>query len=64
LARLKSHGRLTVQPEEWEPILGHIMTGIPQIASFFHTRLGNFQEMTHIHRLALKHLSSSKPQPV
>lgn len=61
LARVKSHGRLTVQPEEWEPILGHIMTGIPQIASFFHTRLGNFQEMTHIHRLALKHLSSSKP---
>jgi len=61
LARVKSQGRLTVQPEDWEPILGHIMAGIPQIASFFHTRLGNFQEMTHVHRLALKHLSASKP---
>ncbi|KPK25601.1 MAG: hypothetical protein AMK69_13900 [Nitrospira bacterium SG8_3] len=61
LALLKSQGRLTVQPEDWEPILGYIMAGIPQIASFFHTRLGNFQEMTHVHRLALKHLSASKP---
>ena len=59
--REKSQGRLTVQPEDWEPILSHIMTGIPQIASFFHTRLGNFEEMTHVYRLALKHLSFSKP---
>jgi HD-like signal output (HDOD) protein len=57
LVREKSQGRLTVQPEDWGSILGHIMTGIPQIASFFHTRLGNFEEMTHVHRLALKHLS-------
>ena len=61
LVRVKSQGRLTVHPEDWEPILSHIMNGIPQIASFFHTRLGNFQDMTHIHRLALKHLSSSRP---
>jgi HD-like signal output (HDOD) protein len=63
LAREKSQGRLTVQPEDWGPILGQIMAGIPQIASFFHTRLGNFEEMTLIHRLALKHLGSSKPLP-
>jgi hypothetical protein len=61
LARERSQGRLTVQAEDWEPILGHFMAGIPQIASFFHTRLGNFDDMTHVHRLALKHLSCSKP---
>jgi HD-like signal output (HDOD) protein len=55
LVREKSQGRLTLQPEDWEPILGYIMTGIPQIASFFHTRLGNFEEMTQVHRLAVKH---------
>ncbi len=60
LAREKSQGRLTIQPEDWESILGHIMTGIPQIASFFHTRLGNFEEMTQVHRLAVKHLSHSR----
>jgi HD-like signal output (HDOD) protein len=60
LAREKSQGRLTLQPEDWEPILGYIMTGIPQIASFFHTRLGNFEEMTQVHRLAVKHLSHSR----
>jgi HD-like signal output (HDOD) protein len=58
LVHEKSHGRLTVQREDWEPILRHIMTGIPQIASFFHTRLGNFEEMNQVHRIALKHLSS------
>jgi len=57
----KSQGRLIVQPEDWEPILGHIMSGIPQIASFFHTRLGNFEEMTHVHRLALKQLCVARP---
>lgn len=60
LVREKSQGRLTIQPEDWEAILGHIMTGIPQIASFFHTRLGNFEDMTHVFRLALKHLGPSK----
>jgi HD-like signal output (HDOD) protein len=60
VVRERSQGRLTIQPEDWEPILGHIMTGIPQIASFFHTRLGNFQDMAHVHRLALKHLNPSK----
>ncbi len=63
IAREKSQGRLTIQPEDWGPILDHIMTGIPQIASFFHTKLGNFEEITHIHRLALKHLARvTQPQ--
>ncbi len=62
LVREKSQGRLTIQPEDWGPIFDHIMTGIPQIASFFHTRLGSFEEITHVHRLALKHLAPS-PQP-
>ena len=53
----KSQGRLTVQPEDWGPILDQIMEGIPQIASFFHTRLGNFEEITHVHRLAMKQLA-------
>jgi HD-like signal output (HDOD) protein len=57
-----SRGRLTVQPEDWEPILGHIMTGIPQIASFFHSRMGNFEDMARIHQLALQHLNSIDPQ--
>jgi hypothetical protein len=48
---------LTIQSEEWGPILEHIKAGIPQIASFFHTRLGNFEEITHVHHLALKHLT-------
>ena len=61
LAGEKSQGRLTLQPHDWEPVLSHIMTGIPQIASFFHTRLGNFEEINHIHRLALKQLGASKP---
>lgn len=61
--REKSQGRLTVQPEDWGPIFDHIMTGIPQIASFFHTRLGNFEEITHVHRLAMKQLApSTQPQ--
>jgi len=62
MVREKSQGRLTIQPEDWGPILDHIMTGIPQIASFFHTRLGSFEEITHVHRLALKQLAPS-PQP-
>lgn len=57
LVREKSQGRLTIQPDDWEPILDEIMAGIPQIASFFHTRLGNFEEITHVYRLALKHLT-------
>jgi len=57
IAQEKSQGRLPIQPEDWGPILDHIMTDIPQIASFFQTRLGSFEEITHIHRLALKHLA-------
>ncbi len=62
LVREKSQGRLTIQPDDWGPILDHIMAGIPQIASFFHTKLGSFEEITHIHRLALKQLTPT-PQP-
>lgn len=59
LVREKSQDRLIIQAGDWGPILDHIMTGIPQIASFFHTRLGSFEEITHIHRLAVKHLAPS-----
>ena len=59
LVRGQSQGRLTIQPEEWASILEQIMAGIPQIASFFQTRLGNFEEITQVHRLALKHLTET-----
>ncbi|MEE8126383.1 MAG: HDOD domain-containing protein [Nitrospirales bacterium] len=59
LVREKSQDRLIIQAGDWGPILDHIMTGIPQIASFFHTRLGSFEEITHIHRVAVKHLAPS-----
>jgi len=59
LVREKSQDRLIIQAGDWGPILDHIMTGIPQIASFFHTRLGSVEEITHIHRLAVKHLAPS-----
>jgi len=63
LLREKSQGRLSIQGEDWGPILDEIMAGIPQIASFFHTRLGSFEEITHVHRLALKHLTpTTQPQ--
>ena len=55
----KSQTRLIVQPEDWEPILDQIMAGLPQIASFFHTRLGNLEDITQIHRLAAKQLGTS-----
>lgn len=61
-ARKNSQGRLTVQSEDWEPILGHMMTGIPQIASFFHSRIGNFEDITRIHQVALQQLNSTDPQ--
>lgn len=57
----KSQGRLTVQPHDWKPLFDQIMAGIPKVASFFHTRLGNFDDITHIHRLAIKQLSRSRP---
>jgi len=56
-------GRLTVTAEEWGPILNHINDSIPNIAGFFHTRLGNWEDITHTYRLALKHLAPSfQPQ--
>ncbi len=59
LVHEKSQGRLSIQPEEWGPILDDIMEGIPQIASFFHTKLGSFEEITQIYRLALKQLTET-----
>ncbi len=59
LVHEKSQGRLSIQPEEWEPILEDIMEGIPQIASFFHTKLGSFEEITQTYRLALKQLTET-----
>ncbi len=65
LVRERSQGRLIIQSEDWGPILDDIMAGIPQIASFFHTKLGSFEEITHIHRLALKHLTlPTQPQTI
>lgn len=62
LVHEKSQGRLSIQPEEWKPILDDIMEGIPQIASFFHTKLGSFEEITQTYRLALKQLTEAKEQ--
>lgn len=66
LDAVKAHaqGRLTVTAEEWGPILHHINGTLPNIASFFHTRLGNWEDITQTYRLALKHLAPSyPPQP-
>ena len=63
LVREKGQGRLIIRPDDWGPILDEMMAGIPQIASFFQTRLGNFEEITHVHRLALKLLTPTIPQP-
>jgi HD-like signal output (HDOD) protein len=66
LEAVKAHsqGRLTVTAEEWGPVLQHINGTLPQIASFFHTRLGNWEDITRTYRLALKHLAPSyQPQP-
>ncbi len=57
MVREKSQARLIIQPEAWEPILEDIMTGIPQIASFFHTRLGKIEDIEKIHCLAVTELA-------
>lgn len=62
LVQENSQGRLTLQPKDWEPVLGHFMTGLPQISGFFQSRIGNLENMAHIHQLALQHLSSPDPQ--
>lgn len=61
LEAVKAHsqGRLTVTAEEWGPVLHQINGTLPKIASFFHTRLGNWEDITHTYRLALKHLAPS-----
>ena len=63
VVKAHSQGRLTVTPEEWGPVLYHINSSLPKIASFFHTRLGTWEDITHTYRLALKHLAPSyQPQ--
>ena len=61
LESVKAHsrGRLTVTSEEWGPVLHHINGTLPKIASFFHTRLGNWEDITQTYHLALKHLAPS-----
>ena len=59
LVKEKSQGRLSIESEEWGPILDDVMEGIPQIASFFHTKLGSFEEITQTYRLALKLLTET-----
>jgi hypothetical protein len=64
VVKIHSQGRLTVTAEEWGPVLHQINRTLPQIASFFHTRLGNWDDITQRSRLALKHLApSDHPQP-
>jgi HD-like signal output (HDOD) protein len=60
VVKTHSQGRLIVTPEEWGPVLHHINSTLPQIASFFHTRLGNWDDITQRYRLALKHLAPSE----
>jgi HD-like signal output (HDOD) protein len=61
LAAVKAHsrGRLSVTAEEWGPVIHHINSTLPQIASFFHTRLGNWEAIAQTSRLALQHLAPS-----
>ncbi len=59
----KSPSRLTIQSEDWRPILDQIMEGIPQIASFFHTRLGNVEEITRIYHVAREQLGTPIQEP-
>ncbi len=59
----KSPSRLTIQSEDWGPILDQIMEGIPQIASFFHTRLGNVEEITRIYHVAREQLRTPIQEP-
>jgi HD-like signal output (HDOD) protein len=65
LEAVKAHsqGRLTVTAEEWGPILNYINDSIPNIAGFFHTHLGNWEDITHTYRLALNHLAPSYQPP-
>ncbi|MCZ6799185.1 MAG: HDOD domain-containing protein [Nitrospirae bacterium] len=61
LETVKAHsqGRLSLTPAEWGPVLHHISSTLPKIASFFHTRLGDWNDITQRSRLGLKHLAPS-----
>lgn len=61
LAKVKeqAQGRLPVSAEDWGPLLHGMNKALPQIASFFHTRLGNWEDIHQTYRLALKHLAPS-----
>ncbi len=54
----------SIQPDDWEPILTSIVQDLPQIASFFQTKLGPMEDLHHIHQLALKELAAQEPSPI
>ncbi|MDX1412038.1 MAG: HDOD domain-containing protein [Nitrospirales bacterium] len=58
-----SQVRRTISQNEWGPVLHHITGALPKVASFFHTRLGNWEDITQRYHLALKYLAPSyQPQ--
>jgi HD-like signal output (HDOD) protein len=61
--KARSRGRLPVTAEEWGPVIHHINSTLPHIASFFHTRLGNWEVIRHRAHLALTHLAPSYQSP-
>ena len=58
-AQEKGLSRLSIQPEDWGPILDHFIEGIPQLSSFFQTQLGSVDEINQIHHFALQQLAPS-----
>ncbi|MDH5774460.1 MAG: HDOD domain-containing protein [Nitrospirota bacterium] len=59
IAQEKGLSSLSIQPEDWGPILDHFIEGIPQIAGFFQTQLGSVDEINQIHHCALQQLAPS-----
>ncbi len=62
-AKAQACGRLTITPESWGSLLHHIHNALPQIAAFFHTRLGNWDDISQTYHLAMKHLTPSPLHP-
>jgi HD-like signal output (HDOD) protein len=60
-AKAQACGRLTVKPESWGSLLHYIHSALPQIAGFFHTRLGNWEDISHTYHLAVKYLAPAHP---
>lgn len=59
IVREQAQGRLTVTSDDWGLLLDTMHKALPQIASFFHTRMGNWEDIQQTYRLALKHLAPS-----